>query len=100
MSKAVGPVAAGLHLCLPFWGAAKKFVSKGPRGTHEADNRRCVGVAKELVKMFLFKMRHTGSPSYRISSKTVNSARPCKTRGGEGHLKCRLARLLTIRVQI
>lgn len=50
MSKDVVLVAAGLHDCLPSLGAAKQFVSKGERSTREAGNRRCVGVAKELVK--------------------------------------------------
>ena len=99
MSKDTVLAAAGLHFCLTFQRAAKQFVSKGPRGTHEADDRRCAGVAKELVKMFLFKTRRTGSPSYRISSETANSACPRKMRGGEGRLRHQLARLLTIRVQ-
>lgn len=91
--------AAGLRSSLPFQGDAKQSVSKAPRGIHEADDRRCVGVAKELVKMTLSKRRWTGSPSYRIYSEMANSACPHQMRGGEGHLKHRLAKLLMVRVQ-
>lgn len=80
-------LAAGLHFCLLSQGAAKQFVWKGPRGTHEGDDRCCVGVAKELLKTLLFKTRCSGSPSYRICFETANSACPRKMRGGEWHYR-------------
>lgn len=84
---------------LPAQGAAKQFVSQGAGGTREADDRRCVGVARELVKTSLFRTRRTGSPSYRISSAIVNSACPCTARGTERCSKCQLIELFTVRVQ-